>query len=75
MDELLVRVLVNLVRVHEELGEQSFENAVHRALVAIARTVQVEAERRAGAELPSLDSQVVPFPLGASRRYEDSSAP
>ncbi len=68
MDELLIRVMVGLVRVHDELGERSFERAAHRALVSIARTVQLDAEERAGVPDP-LDGQVVPFPL--PRRLQD----
>lgn len=48
MDELLIRVLVRLLRVHDELGQQAFENAARRALVGIGVAVQVEAERNAG---------------------------
>lgn len=65
MDEILIRILTRLVRVYDELGEPAFEDAGHRAMVAIARSVQVEANRRAGVpQLPG-DGTVVPFPLGA----------
>ena len=68
MDELLIRVLTRLLRVHDELGEESFEDAAHRALVAIALAVQFEAERKAGGPAPRSDQQVVPFPLAKRRR-------
>jgi hypothetical protein len=67
MDELLIRIMTRLVRVHDELGEESFENAAHRALVTIARSVQIDAERKAGLEGPKLGDGVVPFPLPSSR--------
>ncbi len=71
MDELLIRVLTRLLRVHDELGEESFEEAAHRALVAIALAVQCDAERKAGVPdtLPT-DQQVVRFPLAKRRRTE-----
>lgn len=47
MDELLIRVMTRLVRVYDELGEDSFERAANRALVTIARSVQLDAERKA----------------------------
>ncbi len=57
MDEvLLVRVLTVLVRAHDALGEECFEQAAHDAIGAVARRTLIEAERRArGAE-------VIPFP-------------
>ena len=57
MDEtLLVRVLTVLVRAHDALGEECFEQAAHDAIGAVARRTLLEAERRArGAE-------VIPFP-------------
>lgn len=67
MDELLIRVLTRLVRVHDELGEDSFERAANRALVTIARSVQVDAERKAGIVAPTFGDGVVPFP-GSSVR-------
>jgi len=74
MDELLIRVIVRLVRVHDEMGHQCFEDAAQRSLVAIARSVQVEAGRRAGMEQPSLGDGVLPFPLAASR-YQEQAEP
>jgi len=68
MDELLIRVMVNLVRVHDELGEESFEHAANRALVSIARSVQLDAEHQAGMEQPSLGEGVIPFPAGGPNR-------
>lgn len=67
MDDLLIRVLTRLLRVHEELGEESFEDAAHRALVAIALAVRAEAENRAGCSETSDASSVVPFPLAKAR--------
>lgn len=66
MDELLIRILTRLVRVHDELGEESFKNAANRALVTIARSVQLDAEERAGCS-PVAGGDVVRFPLG--RRF------
>lgn len=69
MDELLIRVLTRLLRVHDELGEASFEDAAHRALVAIALSVQIDAERKAGIDrVTANDRHVVPFPLAEARR-------
>lgn len=42
MDELLIRIMTRLVRVHDEMGERCFEEAAHRALVTITQTVQVD---------------------------------
>ena len=67
MDELLIRVLTRLVRVYDELGAESFERAGNRALVTIARSVQLDAERKAGLEETSLGDGVVPFPLPGHR--------
>ena len=45
MDErLLVRVLTRLVRVHAELGEEHYRDAVRGALVAIGRSAMRAAE-------------------------------
>lgn len=73
MDELLIRVMVNLVRVHDELGETSFESAANRALVSIARSVQLDAERDAGMVQPSLGEGVIPFPTAGSQRHSGAS--
>jgi hypothetical protein len=76
MDELLIRVLTRLLRVHEELGDESFEEAAHRALLAIALTVQCDAERKAGVDgRPDASQQVVPFPLAKRRRGTSTEAP
>ena len=74
MDDLLIRVLTRLVRVHDELGEGAFEDAAHRALVAIALAVQVEANRRAGAPDVIHPDGVLPFPL-ERRLMRPSSTP
>jgi hypothetical protein len=69
MDEILIRVMTRLVRVHDELGERCFEEAAHRALLSIALAVQFEAERKAGSlQPPNVDQEVVPFPLSSTRR-------
>lgn len=67
MDDLLIRVLTRLLRVNDELGAPAFEDAAHRALVAIALAVQFEASRKAGLKDVHTDDQVVPFPL--ARRH------
>jgi hypothetical protein len=67
MDEMLIRVMTRLVRIYDELGEESFHNAANRALVSIARSVQLDAEGKAGLKGPSLGDGVVPFPLPSSR--------
>lgn len=66
MDETLIRIMTRLVRVHDELGEVAFENAANRALVTIARSVQLDAERKAGMMDQYLGEGVVPFPTGNS---------
>ena len=63
MDDLLIRIMVNLVRVHEELGDESFQNAAQRVLVTIARSVQIDAERKVGIGPRHLGDGVVPFPI------------
>lgn len=59
MDDLLIRIMTRLVRVYDELGEESFENAANRALVTIARSVQLDAERKAGMPRADLGEHVV----------------
>lgn len=71
MDDLLIRIITRLVRVHDEMGQQCFEDAAQRSLVAIARTVQIEAGKKAGMELPELGDGVLPFPLSGSRCRQD----
>lgn len=65
-DELLIRVLTRLLRVHDELGPSAFEEAAQRSLVAIAVSVQAEANRRADLH-PEFGNGVVPFSLGRTR--------
>jgi hypothetical protein len=75
MDEMLIRVMTRLVRVHDELGEEAFANASNRALVAIARSVQLDAEQKAGLEQPSFGASVLRFPTPATpARNGDGSA-
>ena len=62
MDDVLIRLITRLVRVHDELGEAAFETAANRAHVTIARSVQLDAEAQAGMT-HEIDPQVVPFPL------------
>lgn len=63
MDEMLIRIMTRLVRIYDELGPDTFENAANRAMVTIARSVQIDAERKAGIPDPVLGECVVPFPL------------
>ncbi|WP_157959852.1 hypothetical protein [Devosia submarina] len=65
-DTLLIRVLARLVQVRVQLGDKCYEDAVHGALTAIARSAIREAERRAGLPEPY---GVNVIPLG-SRRLE-----
>lgn len=45
MDErLLIRVVARLVRVHDELGDETFDDAVRGCLVAIGRSAMRAAE-------------------------------
>lgn len=74
MDETLIRIMTRLVRVHDELGEAAFENAANRALVTIARSVQLDAERKAGIELNSLGDRIVRFPEALSRNWNGDDA-
>ena len=66
-DDLLIRVLTRLLRVHDEFGEQAFLDAANRSLGAIATSVQVEADRRAGIRRAKAQG-VVPFPLATSQK-------
>lgn len=76
MDELLIRIMTRLVRVHDEMGERCFEEAAHRALVTIARTVQIEAGKKVGVEETEFGEGVLPFPVvpGHRQQSQDSSA-
>jgi hypothetical protein len=62
-DQLLLRVLIRLLRVRDQLGEAAFAEAVHRSLIAIARSVHDQAchEARTGEIVPKSD--VIQFPL------------
>lgn len=75
-DELLIRVLTRLLRVHDELGDEAFAEAAQRSLVAIAVSVQAEASRKAGLRDADLGDDVVPFPLERTRfgRQPDDGA-
>ena len=61
-DELLIRVLTRLLRVHDELGDRAFEEAAHRSLVAIAVSAQAEANRWADLHPEGIED-VIPFPI------------
>jgi hypothetical protein len=74
MDDLLIRIMTRLVRVYDELGEESFENAANRALVTIARSVQLDAERKAGMAGPAMGDGVVPFPSAGARHRSGGDA-
>lgn len=74
MDELLIRVMTRLVRVYDELGEDSFERAANRALVTIARSVQLDAERKAGIVEPAMGDGVVRFPVKGTRPQRGGDA-
>lgn len=74
MDDLLIRVLTRLLRVNDELGNKAFEDAAQRALVAIARSVQIEAARKVGIRDPDLGEGVLPFPTIPTRSSHDSVA-
>jgi hypothetical protein len=70
-DQLLLGVLIRLLRVRDELGEAAFADAVHRSLIAIARSVHDQAchDTRAGEIGPGSD--VIRFPL--ARRHDAST--
>jgi hypothetical protein len=76
MDEMLIRIMTRLVRIYDELGPETFENAANRAMVTIARSVQIDAERKAGLPDPVLGNGVVSFPGNVVRRpaVDDSVA-
>lgn len=45
MDErLLIRIVARLVRIHDELGDEFYQDAVRACLVAIGRTAMRAAE-------------------------------
>lgn len=72
-DQLLLRVLVRLLRVRDELGEQAFAEAVHRSLIAIARSVHDQACRGARVGEIVAEADVIRFPL--ARRHDPSAGP
>ncbi|HEY8381906.1 MAG TPA: hypothetical protein VIL09_07145 [Microvirga sp.] len=69
IDEVTIRVAERLERVRVTLGDQVFQDAASRALVAIASAVQAEAERRAARKNPGTATcpSVIPFPPGGRR--------
>lgn len=62
MDAYLIKVLVRLLRIHDQFGQASFEAAAHRALVAIAGSVMLEVDKNARGNIFA-DENVVRFPL------------
>lgn len=72
MDDLLIRVLTRLLRVHEELGSDTYEKAARRALLAIASAVHGEAESKVqDMSTPQPGRNVVPFPLAKRLETQD----
>ncbi|MDR3422857.1 MAG: hypothetical protein P4L80_16705 [Xanthobacteraceae bacterium] len=63
-DDLLDRLIERLYRLRVRLGAGLYEDAVHACLVAVARTAQAEAEKRAGKTDPEPGGVVVRFPPG-----------
>ena len=61
MDDLLIRVLTRLIRIHDEFGERTFEHAANRALLAIALAAHSEAEQAANGAGAFELSTVIPF--------------
>ncbi|MDB5531491.1 MAG: hypothetical protein JWR51_4594 [Devosia sp.] len=68
MDDLIIKVVVRLAGVYENLGQRAYLDAGHRALLGIARAVQAEAERRAGTGKTEVQGPVIRFPLDRARR-------
>lgn len=68
MDDLLIKVVVRLAHVHENLGPRAYIDAGHRALLGIACAVQTEAELRAGSGKTKVAGPVIRFPLDRARR-------
>lgn len=64
MDDLLMKVLVRLVSVQQSLGDRTFENAAHRALIGIGAAVKEEAELRSHSQPGRAAGTIVRFPLG-----------
>lgn len=76
MDDLLLKVLSRLVTIHDELGEESYQDAAHRALLAIALAAKVEAERSASIHQANVgEGVVVPFPLSRTQRQRKDEGP
>tara|TARA_R110002020_G_scaffold50821_6_gene143891 strand:+ start:1689 stop:1925 length:237 start_codon:yes stop_codon:yes gene_type:complete len=77
MDDLIIKVVVRLARVHEALGERAYKDAAHRALVGIGMATVEEAERQAmerGGASIVIPKSVIKFPLERARQpgeFED----
>jgi len=68
MDDLIIKVIVRLAGVYENLGQRAYLDAGHRALIGIARAVQAEADRRTGTGDNKMEGPVIRFPLDRARR-------
>jgi len=70
MDDLIIKVIVRLVKVHESLGKRAYEDAGHRALVGIGMATMEEAERQAmerGGASIVIPKSIIRFPLERTR--------
>lgn len=68
MDDLIIKVIMRLAAVYENLGHRAYRDAGHRALLGIARAAVIEAELRAGKGKNKVEGPVIPFPLDRARR-------
>lgn len=67
-DEIIVRVLIALARVHQDLGPAALDRAARQSLLSIARVrVEVVGRTGTGAE----ECKVIPF-VARSRRVLDA---
>jgi hypothetical protein len=65
----LIEIVSRLATVRATLGEDTYRDAVRRALVGVGLAVRDEAERRAGVR-GGPDGIVIRFPLGRPDRNE-----
>ena len=68
MDDLIIKVIVRLAGVYENLGQRAYLDAGHRAMLGIARAVQADAELHAGTGKNKVEGPVIRFPLDRARR-------
>lgn len=69
MEEMLVHVLVRLVRIGDSLGDEAFERAVARTLLAIGQVALEEAEaNEPDRSERERSASIIPFPGPAPRR-------